>query len=253
MAHQHNSIRTFVEGRDIVEEIVRGGMSKYVSNLPNIVTATELRDRHIRCIDGRTHGGLHLAGSGILLEIDPDLSVAAAVEFGRKAKATAVTYHQDCGAVEICLKAHHIKIGSKNRLTLYAREFAQTVASELEVPCLEALLEGPVGFHPERAVYYTKVDFDPSGEKRLPMGFVVSRGYLRLGYALQELSVALQIAFGNHGFGKLFIPRQPFLVIPVATTEEELEHLKEEVRATVAIYGDKVKVDGFAMPARQPA
>jgi len=232
--------------KDVVSTIVQLGMAQYVFTLLNLVVNTKLKDRVIRCIDGRTPGGIHIAP---LLEDEWEESVNLAVEFAKKAKAEAITFHLDCGAVKAWLERHKMDTSLENVLK-YAEKFAKEVAERLKLTYRLEKISGHAGFHRERAVYYSDVDFDPSTDDRLPTGFFINRKYLLQEHALKELSVALQIATGSHGFGKLFSQEQPFLIIVVAGTEEKQEILREEVQATASIYGKTVRVDGFVMPER---
>lgn len=247
MHESHNLIVAFNEGSEAVAAIVRAGMGKYALSLPGIGGITHLDDRIWRCMDSRTPGGLRFPP--FIRKQDREKSLRFAIEFCREARVSAVGYHLDCGAVEAYLQANSIRPTPKKPPIEYAREFAKVVADELQVPCIEIPLRGEVGCHRERAVYYTSMDLDPSKEKRLPEGFVINRGYTDAEHALIALRVALQIAFGPHGFGDLFSPSQPFLVIVVAKTQKEADSLVEEVRASVARYGDRVKVDALVLPA----
>jgi len=248
MPQSHNLIAAFNEEREAVSAIVRNGIGKYALSLPGIDEITQLDDRIWRCMDSRTSGGLRFPP--FIRKQDRAKSIRFAVEFGRKAKVSAVGHHLDCGAVGAYLEANSIKPTPQKPPFEYGREFAQDVADEVQVPCIEIPLQGEVGCHRERAVYYTSIDLDPSKEKRLPTGFVINREYTDAEHALIALRVALQIAFGPHGFGELFSGNQPFLVIVVAATQKEVDSLAQEVSASVARYGDRVKVDGLALSGR---
>ena len=70
-------------------------------------------------------------------------------------------------------------------------------------------------------------------------------------YAFVELKVAINIAFGHHGFGEKFTAENPFIIVVVSGNEAELNSLKKEIAQTIAqdeetkIHADKIKIDGF--------
>jgi len=54
-------------GNAEVAAIIKEGFGRYLRSLPNHKLAFRLDDLVVVCIDGRTHGEICLAGSGILL------------------------------------------------------------------------------------------------------------------------------------------------------------------------------------------
>ena len=63
-------LQLWAESRLVRETVEALGFAGYVVSLSNLSDAFRPRDRALRCIDGRTPGGVHLAGSGILMGID---------------------------------------------------------------------------------------------------------------------------------------------------------------------------------------
>ena len=66
-------------------------------------------------------------------------------------------------------------------------------------------------------------------------------------YPFSELRVAIDIAFGGHGFNNRFISDNPFVIIIPSNSQEELEKVKASVQLMVneSNYKDRIKVDGF--------
>jgi hypothetical protein len=109
-------------------------------------------------------------------------------------------------------------------------------------------MERPVEFHNARVVYYDGVGgFNPNKEIGLPMGFVIERAFLPIEYVAEELKVAVNIAFGHHGFGELFTAEHPFVIIALGKSAEEAEKLKQEIISTISsnenYSNGKIKVD----------
>jgi len=228
----------------LVREAIRAsGVQSYVDSLSNLTDAFRPSDRALRCIDRRTAGGIRLAGSGILVGLDK------AKAFAEAARADRVTYHEDCGAARMWAQAHGL---GEDKVTDCARDFAAQLAAALGVPCEEAPLAGPPGFHDETAIYYDGTGLaDPSRASGLPKGFVITRPYFSAdpSDALQEVRMAVDIAFGPHGFAALFTPENPLLLIPIGDPRDErfsLEALTQELRSL--LLPERVALDGFTAP-----
>ena len=86
----------------------------------------------------------------------------------------------------------------------------------------------------------------------MPNGFVVSdaKGISRKSF-LESVKLAINIAFGEHGFGKELLNKEnPFVLVAIANTPEELENLKQELTEMAKSFGDNVIVDGFVAPEK---
>ncbi len=230
----------------LVREAIRGsGVQSYVNSLSNLTDAFRPSDRALRCIDRRTPGGVRLAGSGILVGLDK------AKAFAEAARTDRVTYHEDCGAARVWAQAQGL---GEDKVTDCARDFAAQLAAALGVPCEEAPLAGPVGFHDETVIYYDGTGLaDPSRVSGLPKGFVITRPYFGANPsdALQEVQAAVDIAFGPDGFAALFTPENPLLLIPIGDPRNpqfSLAALTQELRGLTL--PDRVTLDGFAPPLR---
>ena len=227
-----------------MKAIYEKGMEEYVKGLADLGNAFKPADRTVRCIDEGTPGGVHLAGSGILLGVDK------AAEALKLAGADAITSHAECGAAGIYARSNNL---DPARADEYGREFARSLADKTGLPYKGHIEIGemarPSGFHTARVAYYDGTGkFDCSQAAGLPAGFVVSRRFIGAPYALEEVKVCVSIATGDHGFGGLITSNAPFLIIVIgdpARGEFGLESLKREVEALIAANGGKVEVDGF--------
>ncbi|MDD5110480.1 MAG: hypothetical protein PHI63_04690 [Patescibacteria group bacterium] len=205
-------------------------------------------DRWLRCIDEGTPGGVHMAGSGILL------GVGAAAEAARAAGATTITSHEECGAAKLYATEKGL---DPEKSDTYGQEFARDLAKELGVNyCHLPLSEmaRPAGLHVARVAYYDGTgSFDPSRlPDTLPAGFVISRRYLKPDYARRECEIAITIALGHHGFGELFTKDSPFILVVVGDAKDSafsLQSLRTEIEPLVHPYHGRVVIDGFLTPA----
>lgn len=245
-----NRQEQWTKGNSLVEAIIAKGVQQYFTDL-KVEQAFHLQDLVVECMDGRTPGGVHLAGSGVLLGLEKALLFAGQVEqkYGR---LEAVTYHRDCGAAALVAKETG---GDPFAL---AKTFAEDFARSLDIEAVyEVENEGWEGFHHERVVYYDGTGrFNWKGVKGLPVGFVISRAYLDfdIEYAKKELETALDIALkphngGGHGFGEMFTSELPLLVIVLAESRSRLGELKAEAESVVeelpGASRSRVRVDGY--------
>lgn len=212
--------------------------------------------------DYNGEGKLAVAGSGILLPAKSEeerVQIAARLfnELGIK----NITSHEGCGAVGLAYKRDFPGSNpSKEELEEYGKAWTKKVTAEMDRMKCEARFDHiaaeemvrPAEFHNARVVYFDGVGgFNPNHEADLPMGFVVSRRFLPGEYAAEELKVAISIAFGHHGFGELFTMEIPFIIIPLAGSEEELEKLKNEIEEALQgnehFQNKKIKIDGLVV------
>ncbi len=241
MEHKEN-IQDYWDKQNPLLEKLYNGVGDYVKIIKGFGRSFELRKRSIRCIDERVAGGIHIAGSGILLGKERISKIA------REANVTEITSHEACGASQLAYdnltpeeKAMYPNAGE------YAKAWTQERAQELGIGYTH-LDVTPQGFHIARVVYYdASGTFDPSKISELPSGFIVSRKYISKEEAQKDLDIAISIAFGAHGFGHRFKKGSEFLIIPIAG-EASLETLNEEVKSIAQQYGDRVKIDGFNAP-----
>jgi len=234
--------RLWDASRLVRETVERSGIGSYVQSLSNLGDAFRPRDRALRCIDGRTPGGVHLAGSGVLLGQEK------AQAFAQAAGVDRVTYHEDCEAARLWAVAHGH--GEANA-SVCGREFAEELAAALGVPCGEAPLTGVPGFHDETAVYYDGTGrADPSRVSGLPKGFVISRLYFGEDFpaALAEAKLAVDLALSDLGFADLFTADHPLRVIAIGHPQEPrfaLQQLMQELGLLELPAPERVVVEGF--------
>ena len=197
--------------------------------------ALELSDTYLRCIDEGTPGGMHLAGSGVLYD-------NAAKDL--KGKISGVYSHEGCGAVK--LYAEQQNITNKDIETL-AQDRARQIANKVGVPYLGHISFGemrrPAQLHTARVIYYDGTGkLDPTHIAALPLGFVISRALISdLLYAKTELEVAVSIATGEHGFGRLFAKESPLYIVVVSSAFNIESLINETVEITQKF--DNVKVE----------
>lgn len=179
-----------------------------------------LQDRHLRCIDEGTPGGVHMAGSGILnTNKIKDL----------KGKITGVYCHEGCGAARLYVEEAGLGPADPDNI---AEEEAGKLAEELGVPYLGKInfeqMPRPRETHIARVLYYDGTGhFDPS-QVALPSGFTITRKAISdAQYAKTEVEAAINIAKGSHGFGRRFSPSAPFYL--VAVTNGTPESIKMDV------------------------
>lgn len=214
------------------------GAQKYFNEIENISDAFSLSDTDLRCIDEGTAGGLHLAGSGILLNINQ------AEEVCKKAQVSGIFSHAECGAARIYAKRENLDEEESDEFGI---EWAKTIALKLKVPYKGHIeiekMARPSGLHTAVAAYYDGTgQFDNSKIASLPKGFVIDRKYLDLDYGKTELKTAIEIAFGSHGFGNKFSEEMPFSVVVLAKDAETEKNLVAEAKDVVKEFGERVKV-----------
>lgn len=201
---------------------------------PGIEQAFHLSRRSVVCVDEGIVGGIHLAGSGVLLsldELEAELQSAGAEE---------LTTHDNCGAFAVRFPG----VSDPNRSVV---EWGEATAATLGLPhrhIAASEMDRPEHLHTAEAIYYdgTGVFNRVPG---LPRGFVVSRAHFQS--AKNDLSLCLQIAFGPHGQGNLFTTSNPLLVIPLAHPTDgrlSLEILEGEVKEAARPFGGRVRISG---------
>ncbi len=223
------------------------GAANYLAAIPNFDQSLRTKDRLIRCIDEGTPGGIHAAGSLILL------SKLEALEFIRNARPEGITSHADCGAARLACKEKGLNANDDRTVESAAVSWAKEIAKLADVPYAGHIakeeLSRPAGQHIARTVYYAGVPaFDPQRIEKLPPGFVISRRQHSAGNALTEVEISLDIALGGHGFGGLITKRSPILLIVIgdkAKPEFCLENLKNELLPVVSKKEGLVVLDGI--------
>lgn len=234
--------RLWATSRLVRECLERDGIESYARSLSNLSDTFRPRDRALRCIDGRTPGGVRLAGSGILLGLERAQALAEAAGVER------VTYHEDCGAAR-AWAAENGRDAADGPAC--AREFSEQLADALGLPCGEAPLTGTPGFHDETAVYYDGTGrADPSRVSGLPKGYVVSRAHFGDDFptALEEVRLAVELSLSDLGFADLFTPDHPLRLIAIGHPQDPrlaVQQLRQELELLELPTPERVIVEGF--------
>ncbi len=246
-----------------IKTLLKDGSQKYFSTeFPGFKNTFVKEMDTAVCIDeGCAHkdingeGKLSIAGGGILLPAqseDERLEIVA--KFFKELGIKNVTSHEGCGAARMAyVRDNPGTSPSPGQVDQYAKMWAEKLAAKMNaavynIPLSE--MERPAEFHTARAVYFDGVGgFNPNKEVGLPQGFVISKRYVPGEYSLDELKVAMSIAFGKHGFGELFTTENPFVIIPLANSAEELNNLKNEINQALQDNPnrEKIKVDGVVV------
>jgi len=228
--------------QSIFQKIYSTTMAQYVKTLPDLGNAFILKDRALRCIDERAPGGLHLAGSGILMKEEQLRKTL------KEANVTSVWTHAECGAAKLYAQENGLDASKSDE---YARFFGENLEKTFGVKYNGHLNVSPSGLHIARIAYYDATGtFDYQNVPGLPQGFVISRKYIETDYALVELQVAISIACGDHGFGSLITPTSPFILVPITNNRNSalsLDVLTKELQS-VAQNNPLVMISGFTAP-----
>jgi hypothetical protein len=237
----------WINALPVLRKLKELGGQKYFETIPNISRALQLKDKNLRCIDEGTIGGIHLAGSGILLNLDQ------AISFCQKAEIKGVYSHAECGAAKIYAKKESLDPAEADEFGI---EWAKTLAEKLKIPYLGHLeisqMARSSGLHTAVAVYYDGTgEFDCSQVAELPKGFIISRRYLDSDYAKLELKMAIEIALGSHGFGQKFSIRDPFIIVVLAKNDPDSKKFLLEAKEVAKKFGPKVLVTPFLMQIKR--
>lgn len=203
------------------------------------------------CIDERLEGvGWRSAGSLILMVENPEnpKEIKNAAELVLKMGIIKeITSHDGCGAAMIAAQRHGIDLAKADE---YSKNFIRAIANEAQITYRHISYQEMrrFDFHDARICYYVdRGAFDPSKVKLLP-GFVVIRE-INPEKAVKDVELAFAIASGaidsgKHSFGRLITEKNPFAVVLIAQSEEELTVLQQEIKK---LFGDnkKVMVKGF--------
>lgn len=243
MHHTEDIKQHWGKQSSVVSQLRKLGAEKFFHGIPDIEQAFHPGDRWLCCIDEGCSGGVNLAGSGILLGVEGAAAIAKA------AGVTAVTSHEECGAAKLWAQQAGKDTSASDD---YGKQFAAALAKQLDISyCHLPLSEmaRPAGLHVARVIYYDGTGkFDPARVPEVPPGFVISRRFLTKDYAMKECEIAVSIALGDHGFGKLFTPDEPLLIIVIGhptDTALTLEKLKPEVQPLAIAQGARLAVDGL--------
>ncbi|MCX6781734.1 MAG: hypothetical protein NTW66_01245 [Candidatus Magasanikbacteria bacterium] len=261
-----------IENADIKELTTLGAAEYFKREFPDLNHSFSEKQKCVCCMDeGTAHKDINgevkfaFAGSGILFPASSEeerLKKVANILIERG--VTNITSHGGCGAAGLAYHRDFPDVGAKENLAekieAYAKAWSDKLADKIKelghpaerTHIMAEDMERPTEFHNARVVYFDGVGgFNPNKEIGLPMGFVIERAYLPSEYTAEELKVAVNIAFGHHGFGELFSSDLPFIIIALAKSGEELYKLKNEILSVLSdnenLSGGKIKVDGLTV------
>ena len=237
--------------QEVMVKFYKQGAEQYLSSLENINNAFEEKKKCVCCMDeGTAHmnmeGKYALAGSGILYpaasrEERLDKVADLLIELG----VHEITSHDGCGAAKIACERDGLQTdGSDEYGKKWAEDLRRVMQEKLagkhEVAYRHIDIKDmtrPAEYHNARTVWFDGTGrFNPAVlGKKAPQGFVIDyKNDIHKnadedvkGYPFEELKVALTIAFGHHGFEKLFNQENPFVVVVMADDQQELDRLKE--------------------------
>jgi hypothetical protein len=260
--------------QDMMEAIYTGGFEGFFNKIPERGRAFDSQKKLVCCMDeGVTHveseSKLSLAGSGILYPAGSwEERLERVAELLHSLGVEEVTSHDGCGAAKLAWerdggnkKLGHLtpdEYGRKWSLELQALLNTKTNLHDIAHRHIShGEMKRPPEFHNARMVYFDGTGtFNPDKlNDKIPNGFVIDyRNETRLAknrqemdYPFEELKVALEIAFGNHGFGKKFTPENP-LVISVITKGDKDDKLMEKIEKLIpSDLTHKVKIDSLTI------
>jgi hypothetical protein len=237
-------LKEYNKEESLFDEIYSKGFASYTRELPRLLEAFAPPKKCICCMDEGTPEGMHAAGSGILLN-EEQLQ-----KYFQETKPEIITSHDGCGAAKIYAKANGLNEEEADKI---GREWAEKQAAKFGLKhehILGTEMSRPTEGHFARVCYYdTTGVLNWNHDAGLPAGFVVSRKFMDPEYALKEVSVASNIAFGHHGLSEeLLSEEKPFLFVAVAATEAELEQAMKELKTLAHTHGKKIRVEGFVVP-----
>lgn len=230
------------EQQDICRQIYNKGFRRYFGRNVNYHNVYDIEEKAIKCIDEGVPGGIHLAGSGILLSLEDAGRIIH--EIGH---VDGLYSHENCDVAVLHAKLENIDEDPDE----VGKRHVKELAAELDLSYLGHIssddMNRPSNFHTARAIYYDGTgQFDYSKSENLPKGFIVSRRYLYKDYAQYELDISIDIAFGNSGFADRFNKDNPLIVVALAENKEALDQLNREINEVVAEY-DKERFTIYGM------
>jgi hypothetical protein len=251
--HDHNQVLSeYWDHQEPFFEIVKKkGLQAYADF--NLTTPLKLRnDVCVGCMDEGVPSdkcAVRMAGSGILMGVEE----AAKMLKGKG--ITAISSHEQCGAAGIYAKQNNLS-GNPDE---FGKVFAKKLADEIGVPYAghigmnEMLRQG--GMHVTRVTIYNglKVPADLTPLK-LPLAFMVNRGYMDPAAAVADAALSFKIASGDHSFGPERFKKSPYMVIALTSDDTKtgvpMAELLSELKALEKEFGGSVGVKPLIIPAK---
>ncbi len=241
--------RIWNDQEPILGSIREKGFSVYGESLADLKQAFTIEDRDLRCIDEGTPGGIHSAGSTILMKKEEAIMAL------RAAKVSGIYSHAGCGAAGLYAKEHGLPLENADD---YSREHARKIAGEMGIPYRGHIgaeeMHRPPEAHIARICYYDgSGSFDYAKSSGLPSGFVISRAYMGRETSLKETAIAISIALGYHGFRERFTKEKPFILVAIGNKENggtSADELKRELEPLIGEYDGRVVIDIIEAPKK---
>jgi len=233
----------------VLDPLYRNGAEQFFASPPDSESCFRLHDRHIRCIDEGTPGGIHCAGSGILLGEE------ATLKMFERAMPDFIYSHEECGAVALWAKKTGRNPAGAGK---YAIEWVEKISARAGIQHGHLAIGNmarPAGLHIARVIYLDGTGkFDSRGVSGVPAGFQISCRYLDPEYAAEELRVSISIALGEHGFGMDLITHDSPLLLIVIGDAASARHTSSKLRMLVERvvqnhpHKDRLRIDSFDAP-----
>lgn len=166
---------------------------------------------------------------------------------------TGLYSHDGCGAAGLYAKNNSLPADQADEIV---REKTEKLAQRLGLEhrhIAKTEMKRPVDFHNARMIYVDGTGkFQFTESKDLPRSFVVSPAYFPMPTAMNDLAIALSIAFGSHGLGDKFTAAEPLVITVIGHPKKQalsIESLVAQVFEIAKPYGDRVKIETYQPPA----
>ncbi len=237
------------EQLEFIKEMKKGKNLEEIMRQFDLEKAFAQAPVEMGCSDGRCPGHRFGGAGNFILASDADIEKLVAENKGRIAE---IKSHEGCGAAAIKFKMMK-KAGqvlpegvqTSDELGIYhSRKLAEKFGAKHSHTSKAEML-GDI--HDERTIYFDGTGkFNPMALPELPEGFMCSGSALGLSdeYMETELSELSDIAF-HHGFGDKFDNNNPFYLIISASSNKQLNKMKEIAEKAVKKFNGRIIVDGF--------
>ncbi|MEK7203440.1 MAG: hypothetical protein AAB653_03935 [Patescibacteria group bacterium] len=121
----------------------------------------------------------------------------------------------------------------------------------------------PKNFHNARIIFLNNVDnFNPAKIKKFPQGFVIENFINIEDNTKNELKIAIEIALGDHGFGKNFTEKNPLIIVSCLNKEDSFIKVENRIKGIIEEMRnnpwnkfenikERIKIDFFIVPAKK--
>ncbi len=197
-----------------------------------------------------------IGGSGILMsEEQRDRLATFLAEQIVAGKKVRLHPHQECGAAKKASK--NKEINKEEDFDAEATQFTQELLElikkkvlELDPTQMNTEIENafvsieemtrPPGFHPAFGIYLeTTGRFNPARPEkpsvldRLPPMFELGAKFLDAKHSTDNIGVALEIAFGDHGFADKFTKEHPFVIALIVDASPGSQKIAQELKSNI--------------------